>query len=204
MPVPPEGALYWDFVNGNLYGSQSGTGDWVLIGPTAGVTPQTIAAVSNEFLASYNAVTGLFTVAPVNTVDGVTISGTPSTGQVVTATSATTADWATPSGGGLTKGAGAGQYQTVRSVATSFTQGGITGPIALTFGTAFADNNYTVQVTIVSEEVAPETDTIAAYPQVGIAYVNFQATAGVGLNVWVGNQDSGAHTGYVHVTAIHD
>ena len=32
LPVPPEGALYWDFVNGNLYGSLPGTGVWGLIG----------------------------------------------------------------------------------------------------------------------------------------------------------------------------
>jgi hypothetical protein len=32
IPVPPEGATYWDYVNGNLYGSQPGSGDWVLIG----------------------------------------------------------------------------------------------------------------------------------------------------------------------------
>lgn len=32
-------------------------------------------------------------------IDGVTVTGTPSTGQVITATSSTTADWQTPSGG---------------------------------------------------------------------------------------------------------
>ena len=35
LPVPPEGALYWDFVNGNLYGSLPGTGVWGLIGGNA-------------------------------------------------------------------------------------------------------------------------------------------------------------------------
>jgi hypothetical protein len=32
QPVPPEGALYWDYVNGNLYGSLPNSGKWVLIG----------------------------------------------------------------------------------------------------------------------------------------------------------------------------
>jgi hypothetical protein len=32
QPVPPEGALYWDYVNGNLYGSLPNSGEWVLIG----------------------------------------------------------------------------------------------------------------------------------------------------------------------------
>src|SRR6185369_12325910 len=36
----------------------------------------------------------------VNTIDGVTITGTPTTGQVPTATSSTTGTWQTPSGGG--------------------------------------------------------------------------------------------------------
>ena len=35
LPVPPEGALYWDYVNGNLYGSLPGTGVWELIGGNA-------------------------------------------------------------------------------------------------------------------------------------------------------------------------
>jgi hypothetical protein len=32
VPVPPEGALYWDYNNGNLYGSLPNSGKWVLIG----------------------------------------------------------------------------------------------------------------------------------------------------------------------------
>jgi len=35
MPVPPEGALYWDFVNGSLYGSQPGSGTWAFIAGTS-------------------------------------------------------------------------------------------------------------------------------------------------------------------------
>jgi hypothetical protein len=31
QPVPPEGALYWDYINGNLYGSLPSSGEWVLI-----------------------------------------------------------------------------------------------------------------------------------------------------------------------------
>lgn len=37
------------------------------------------------------------TAGSTNVVDGVTVTGTPSTGQVITATSPTAAHWATPS-----------------------------------------------------------------------------------------------------------
>lgn len=36
MPVPPEGALYWDYVNGALYGSTPGSGAWAFIAGSAG------------------------------------------------------------------------------------------------------------------------------------------------------------------------
>src|SRR5208282_4882491 len=60
---------------------------------------QTFIPVAGEYLTGYTAGTGVFTAAPVSTVSGITVSGTPSTGQVLTATSPTTADWQTPSTG---------------------------------------------------------------------------------------------------------
>ena len=105
---------------------------------------------------------------------------------------------------GPTGPAGAGlNYRTVRSTATSFTQGGLT-IVSLPFVTPFADDNYTVQVTVVGEEVAPETPTVTQFPSAGVAYVRLLTPAGTGVMVWVSNNDSGAHTGYVQVTAIHD
>lgn len=93
---------------------------------------------------------------------------------------------------------------TARSIPTSFTEGGVTGPIAVSFAVPFADNNYTVQVTVLGDEVAPETPTLVQAPAVGISYIAFQAVLGVGVNVWITNNDSGAHTGVIHVTAVHD
>jgi hypothetical protein len=74
----------------------------------------------------------------------------------------------------------------------------------MTFSSAFADNNYTVQVTVLGDEVAPGTPTVTQFPSVGVSYVAFQTIAGVGLNVWVSNNDSIPHTGHVHVAAWHD
>lgn len=99
---------------------------------------------------------------------------------------------------------GGGKLQHVRSVDTSFTQAGITGPTALTFATPFADDNYTVQVTVVGDEVAPETPTMVRFPALGISYITKQTPAGTGVNVWIANNDSGAHSGVIHVTAWHD
>ncbi len=44
--------------------------------------------------------TGTYPNPGVAKIDGIAVSGTPSTGQVLTATSSSAADWATPSGGG--------------------------------------------------------------------------------------------------------
>jgi hypothetical protein len=96
------------------------------------------------------------------------------------------------------------KVQTVRSIATSFTQGGVVGPITMTFATPFADNNFTVEVTVLGDEAAPGTPTVTQFPSVGVSYIRLLAPAGTGVNVWVCNNDSIAHTGVVHVTAIHD
>jgi len=66
---------------------------------------QTFTSVAGEYLTGYTAGTGLFTAAPVSIVSGITISGTPTTGWILTATSGTTADWQAPSGGGTPGGA---------------------------------------------------------------------------------------------------
>jgi hypothetical protein len=52
--------------------------------------------------ATATTATSATTAGSTTVVDGVTVSGTPSTGQVLTATSPTTADWQTPSGGAVT------------------------------------------------------------------------------------------------------
>lgn len=82
-------------------------------------------------------------------------------------------------------------------------QGGVTGPLTLSFATPFEDNNYTLQVTVVGDEVAPGTPTIAANPAVGLNYVTLQP-AGAGCIVYVANNDSIQHSGVVMCTGIHD
>lgn len=129
---------------------------------------------------------------------GVTLSATPPTaGQVLTATSATAADWQTPAGGSL-------NYRTVRSSVTSVLAGAVVGPIAMTFATPFADNNYTCEVSVVGQEVAPGNPTVTQFPSLGVSYIVLQSTTGAGVNVWLCNNDSITHTGIVQVTAIHD
>lgn len=60
---------------------------------------QTFSPVSNQYLTGYTASTGVFTAATVTTVSGITVSGVPSAGQVLTATGASAANWQTPSTG---------------------------------------------------------------------------------------------------------
>jgi hypothetical protein len=128
-------------------------------------------------------------------IDGVTVTGTPNPGQVLTATGAAAANWQTP--------AGASGWQFKRSAATAFTQGGITGPIAMDFPVPFADGDYTVVVTARGNEAAPGTPTVTQFPSVGVSYYTQQSTPGHGINVWVANNDSIAHTGIVDVMAYH-
>jgi hypothetical protein len=135
---------------------------------------------------------------PATIIQTVAIDPTaPTTGQVLTAISASAASWQAAGGSSL-------NYKTIRSAPTSFTQAGITGPIVMSFSTPFADNNYTIQVTVLGDEVAPGTPTITQFPSVGISYIALQTTPGAGVNVWIANNDSIAHTGIIHVTAIHD
>jgi len=48
IPVPPEAALYWDYVGGNLYGSQPGSGQWALIGGNSVIPNVPIIQVSSD------------------------------------------------------------------------------------------------------------------------------------------------------------
>ena len=57
------------------------------------------SAVANNFL-TYIDTLGIQHYAPQSTIGGVAVSGTPSVGQVPTATGSTTATWQSPSGGG--------------------------------------------------------------------------------------------------------
>lgn len=94
--------------------------------------------------------------------------------------------------------------KTARLNIGSLVTAGFSGPHALTFATPFADGNYTVQVSVTCGE-APETATVAAFPSVGVACINYQSTPGNGVNVWVANNDSGTHTNVtIQVTAVHD
>jgi hypothetical protein len=94
-----------------------------------------------------------------------------------------------------------GTTQTVSSVPISTLTGSVTGPTALLFPTPFADNNYTLYVTAVAAE-PPLTPTLTQSPSVGIFSVVL-LPAGVGVNVWVVNNDSGTHMVTIHVTATH-
>jgi hypothetical protein len=91
------------------------------------------------------------------------------------------------------------QVQVVRDgphAITTATQG---GPYTINFPTAFADNNYTVEVTLVLGEGV----TVAVTSIVSIADVQLQA-AGVGVIVTVSNADSITHNVTIHVVARHD
>jgi hypothetical protein len=137
---------------------------------------------------------------------GIPFSGTaPISGQVLTATlvgGVLTAVWTTPSGGG----GGTPKLQTARSsiisMATNAVQPADTIGYLVNFPTAFADNNYTVQVVVVAGE-ASGTHTIAANPNLGVSLVTLQP-GGVGVAVWLANNDSIPHNAIIHVTAFHD
>lgn len=198
IPVPPEGALYWDFVNGNLFGSKPGVGAWAPIGPPGSWNALPSGTNTAAQLVIGSGASLSFTgsgVINASTIDGVVVTGVPTPGEVITATSPTAANWQAAAGGL--------NYRTVRSVATSFTQGGVT-IVSMPFVTPFADDNYTAEVSVVCEEAAPETPTVTQFPSAGVSFINRLTPAGTGVKVWVSNNDSGAHTGYVEVIAIHD
>jgi hypothetical protein len=96
-----------------------------------------------------------------------------------------------PSGVELTS-----HYQSIRFSAGSITAGTLGGPYAVNFTPAFADNNYTVEVTaVVGEAMSTAPCYVGGVQQTG---------TGTGVNVWVSNDDSINHTVFVHVIARHD
>jgi hypothetical protein len=73
----------------------------LLIAPTAGGTPTFRALTAQDVPTLNQSTTGnAATATNATEVGGITVSGTPSSGQVLTATSATAANWQASSGGG--------------------------------------------------------------------------------------------------------
>jgi hypothetical protein len=211
------GGGFNQFFNGTVWASAAsdGNGNGLFLGPVFGGQQvnlsnssgnagliiyggDTTSVIGNPLFLGVSGGVGI-TIDPTGiSLNGIGLSLIPPiAGQVLTASSPTAAAWVTPSSGSL-------NYKTVRSAPISFTQAGVVGPIALSFATPFADNNYTVQVTVLGDEVASGTPTITQFPSVGISYIAFQAVLGAGVNVWIANNDSIAHTGVIHVVAIHD
>lgn len=94
---------------------------------------------------------------------------------------------------GLVKGAGAGQYQTLRSSATACAAAGTTD-ITITWPTAFADANYTVALAL--------TRTSGTSNQCSAFVTSKTASA---ITVRVNNADgTNAATMVVEATAVHD
>lgn len=81
-------------------------------------------------------------------------------------------------------------------VAISIPAGTLGGPYTVNFSSAFADNNYTVVATV---EVGEAMSTAPCY----VGGVQKQA-AGVGVTVWVANNDSISHTVTINCVARHD
>ena len=130
---------------------------------------------------------------PVTSIQGVAISAVPPTvGQVVTATSATSADWATPAGGQIT------QSQRVHvGVIASATPSAI---ISMPWTAPFADNNYTVVGSVVVAET-PSDGAATAICCIGM--IQYQA-GGAGINFVVCNADGVSHDVTAQFYAVHD
>src|ERR1035437_755121 len=211
------GGGFNQFFNGTVWASAAsdGNGNGLFLGPVFGGQQvnlsnpsgnagliiyggDTTSVIGNPLFLGVSGGVGI-TIDPTGiSLNGIGLSLIPPiAGQVLTAWFPTAAAWVTPSSGSL-------NYKTVRSAPISFTQAGVVGPIALSFATPFAHNNYTVQVTVLGDEVASGTPTITQFPSVGISYIAFQSVLGAGVNVWIANNDSIAHTGVIHVVAIHD
>lgn len=67
-------------------------------------------------------------------INGVAVTGTPTTGQVPTATSGTAATWQTPSGGGGSPGGSSGQFQYNNAGAFAGTSAITTNGVSIIFG----------------------------------------------------------------------
>jgi hypothetical protein len=197
MPVPPEAALYWDYANGNLYGSQPGQGQWILIGPIASGSWDTLGSAAAAQVAAEAA--SLANSLMTHAGDVLYENATPtaarlpigSTGQVLTVVAGLPA-WAA---------AGGKAQQTARvhiGVIASATPS--TPVTALTWAVPFADNNYTV---VGSVTVAETPSDGAATAICCIGMIQLQA-GGAGINFVVCNADGVSHDVTAQFIAIHD
>jgi hypothetical protein len=89
---------------------------------------------------------------------------------------------------------------TTGTIASGALGGGV-GGYAITFSTAFADDNYTVEAEAVINPTDPNP-AIHAAPCI-IAGV-LKTSPGVGVHVWVMNFDDRSHIIDINVTARHD
>ena len=103
-------------------------------------------------------------------------------------------------GGGLSKGAAAGQYQTLRTNSQSFPANSNT-VVTITWPTAFADTNYNAEVICVDES-GTQLSLANATGTSGAAYINKTAAS---IQVTVHNGDAiNPHNGHIEALAIHD
>ena len=87
-------------------------------------------------------------------------------------------------------------YRTNRFSAGTVNAGTLGGPYTINFSGAFADNNYTAEVS---------TELGEALSTAGVKVAGFtKQAAGVGIIAWVENNDSINHTITIHVIARHD
>jgi hypothetical protein len=125
-------------------------------------------------------------------LDGVVVSTTPPTaGQVLTASSPTAAGWVTPAGG-ATKTARV-DMGTIASATPSLVT-------TYTWPTAFADNNYTINGSVVILETPPAS---AATAIVCVGSIELLAN-GTGFNFVICNADGLSHHVIAQFIAVHD
>jgi hypothetical protein len=191
--------------NYNLSNSNESSGIWNIISGQPGTWLVDTATLYVGIKASgvpedQNIVMGsslAFTVAGTVVSGPLTFGGVampsvaPTIGQVMTATSATAAAWQTPSGGGATQ----------RQLVSAGTIGSalISLPITITWGTAFADNNYVVSANV---EIGEPTSDGAVTSIICIASIQKKAS-GVGVIVTVANADSIPHSCTINISATH-
>jgi hypothetical protein len=136
---------------------------------------------------------------PVNIIGTLVFGGVtmpdsaPTTGQVLTATSPTTAAWQTPTGGAVQKTARVAMG-TIASATPS------TPVTSYTWPTPFADNNYTIVGTVVVAET-PSDGAATAICCIGMIQLQ---PDGTGFNFVVCNADGVSHDVTAQFIAIHD
>lgn len=96
----------------------------------------------------------------------------------------------------ILKGDDASASRTVRFNAGTVLAGQFSGPFTINFTPAFADNNYTVEATVVVGEALSTAPCVIAGVQ--------QNGGGAGVDVWVVNNDTINHTVFVNIIARHD